>query len=103
MHVDLPINDPFSVKRVLNASTKSIHPDQPEWSAQTELGRKFLLLVDFSHIKESWLFRYKFIPFCCHYHTFWVYYFEIGIYYITTLVSNVIKPLQIFLSHTRVR
>ena len=54
--VDLSINEPFSMKKESNASSKSIDTDQPAQSAQADLGRNFLLLVNFLHIKELYYF-----------------------------------------------
>ena len=49
--VDLPINESFSVKTGLHAFAKSIDSGQPARNAQTDLGRNFLLLANFMHIK----------------------------------------------------
>ena len=43
--VDLYINEPFSLKRELKASAKSIDAGQLAQSAQADLGRKSLLLA----------------------------------------------------------
>ena len=43
MRVDLHINEPFSVKKGLNASTKCIDPGQPAQSTQADLDRHFLI------------------------------------------------------------
>ena len=51
--VDLHINKLCFVKRGLNASSKSIDSGLPTQSAQAELGRYFLLYVNFLRIKRQ--------------------------------------------------
>ena len=47
MNVDMHIKQSFSVNRRLNASAKSFGPGQPAQSAQADLSRNFLHLVNF--------------------------------------------------------
>ena len=56
VHVDLHIHELCSMKKVLNASAKSINPGQPALSGQTDLGRNFLLLISFQRIKGPYYF-----------------------------------------------
>ena len=57
MHTDLHINEPFSVKKGPNASAKIIDPRQPVQSAQADLGKYFLLLVNFLDIKAPYYLK----------------------------------------------
>ena len=50
MRVNLPTNEPFSVKRGLNTFAKYIDLDQPAQPAQSGLSLIILLLVNFLHI-----------------------------------------------------
>ena len=45
------ITQPYSVKSQLNASAKKINPGQPVQFAQADLGRKFLVSVNFLYVK----------------------------------------------------
>ena len=49
----LKIFESWSVKRRLNAFTKSIHPCHPARSAQGDIGRNFSISTNFLDIKES--------------------------------------------------
>ena len=52
MHVDLHIDESFSMNGGFNTSAKSIDRGQPAHSAQADLGRNFALLVYFHHSKR---------------------------------------------------
>ena len=50
MHVDLHINEPFSVKTMFQTNAKSLGAGQPAHTAQADLGRNFLPFVNFLRI-----------------------------------------------------
>ena len=51
------INEPFSVKRVLDAAAKSFGSGQTSRMAQVDVGRNFLVKVNFLHVKRQFCFR----------------------------------------------
>ena len=61
MCVDRHINETFSEKRGIEAYAKSIDPGQPAQSAQADLGRYFLILINFPHIKRTFLLKIHFV------------------------------------------